>query len=89
MSKQSIREYFKVIYERYHKASKALRHLILNELCANTGYNRKYAIRKLNVLPPGRPSCSRRRQRNYTYGSRVLSVLTAVRSAAGYPGDNH
>jgi transposase InsO family protein len=85
MSKQSIREYFKVIYERYHKAAKALKHLILNELCANTGYNRKYAIRKLNGLPPGRSSHSHRRQRNYTYGSQVLSVLTAVWSAAGYP----
>lgn len=85
MSRQSIREYFKAIYERYHKVSKAIKHLILNEFCANSGYNRKYAIRKLNYPPPTKSSCPRRRRRNHTYGPQVLSILTAVWEAAGYP----
>ncbi len=31
MSRKSIKEYFKAIYERYHRVSKEVRHLILNE----------------------------------------------------------
>jgi transposase InsO family protein len=85
MSKKSIKEYFKTIYGRYHKASKAIKNLILNELCANTGYNRKYAIRKLNNLPPAKSSGPYRRRRRYVYSSQVLSILTVVWEAAGYP----
>ncbi len=85
MSKKSIREYFKTIYGRYHKASKAIKHLILNEFCANTCYNRKYAIRKLNTPPPVKSSGSHRRRRGYVYGPQVLSILTAVWKVAGYP----
>ncbi len=48
MSREAIREYFKSIHIHYQKASKELKQLILNEFCATTGYNRKYAIRKLN-----------------------------------------
>ena len=54
MSRRAIREYFMAIYHRYLRASPAIKHLILNELCANIGYNRKYAIRKLNGPPPER-----------------------------------
>lgn len=85
MSKKSIREYFKTIYGRYHKASKAIKHLILNEFCANTGYNRKYAIRKLNIPPPVKPPGAHQRRRGYVYSLQVVSILTAVWKAAGYP----
>jgi transposase InsO family protein len=85
MSKKSIKEYFKTIYGRYHKASRAIKNLILNEFCANTGYNRKYAIRKLNGLPHPKASGPHRRRRDYIYSSQVLSILTAVWEAAGYP----
>jgi len=85
MSRKSIREYFKAIYERYRRVSKDLKHIILNEFCANAGYNRKYAIRKLNGPPPGKDSSKRRRRRKNIYGSQVISILTAVWEAAGYP----
>lgn len=85
MSKKSIKEYFKAIYERYHKASKEIKRQILDEFCANTGYNRKYAIRKINGPPPGTFSYRRRHQRRYIYGTKVVSILTAVWKAAGYP----
>ncbi len=49
-------EYFRVIYERYHKAGRSLKHVILDEFCLNTRYNRKYAIRLLNGPPPGKQS---------------------------------
>lgn len=85
MSKKSIKEYFKTIYGRYHKASKAIKRLILNEFCANTNYNRKYAIRKLNNPPPTKSSGPHRRRREYVYSPQVLSILAVVWEAAGYP----
>lgn len=85
MSRKAIREYFKAIYERYHKASKEIKHIILNEFCANSGYNRKYAIRKLNGPAPAKSSSTYRRRRKHTYGPQVVSIVTAVWEAAGYP----
>lgn len=85
MSRKSIREYFKAIYGRYLKASKELKHIILEEFCSNTGYNRKYAIRKLNGPSPEKSDRIHRRRRKHTYGSEVLSILAAVWEAAGYP----
>ena len=52
MSQKSKWEYLKAVYSRYHKVSKALRRLILNEFCQVCGYNRKYAIRLLNGPAP-------------------------------------
>lgn len=56
MSKTSRWEYFKAIYHRYQQAGKAFKQAILNEFCANTGYHRKYAIRKLKGPLPQRPT---------------------------------
>jgi hypothetical protein len=33
-------EYFRAIYERYHKANRKLKQAILNEFCLNAGYHR-------------------------------------------------
>jgi len=73
MSREAIREYFKAIYGRYQKASKKLKHIILEEFCSNTGYNRKYAIRKLNGPAPTNPGSMRRRRRKHTYTEEVPS----------------
>ena len=59
--------------------------MILNEFFLNTGYHRKYAIRLLNGPPPARGPRRRRRPHRFTYGPQVLSILTAVWEAAGYP----
>jgi hypothetical protein len=57
----------------------------LEEFCRVCGYNRKYAIRKLNGPPPsGKPEVKRRRSRQ-KYGPRVISILDEVWEAAGYP----
>ena len=45
-------EYFRAVYERYHKAGREAKQMMLNEFCLNTGYHRKYAIRLLNRAPP-------------------------------------
>jgi hypothetical protein len=47
-------EYFRAVYERYRKAGREAKRMMLNEFCLNTGYNRKYAIRLLNGPPPGK-----------------------------------
>ena len=85
MSREAIREYFKAVYGRYRKASKEIKQIILNEFCSNTGYNRKYAIRKLNGPTPAKTNTIHRRRREYMYGPEVLSILSAVWEAAGYP----
>ena len=47
MSPRSKREYVDAVHRRYKSASRSERTIILNELCATCGYNRKYAIRLL------------------------------------------
>ena len=47
MSPRSKRDYIEAVHLRYKHASRGDRTLILNELCATCGYNRKYAIRLL------------------------------------------
>ncbi len=85
MSCASRREYWQQIYPRYQRASGAERQRVLDEFCANCGYNRKYAIRILNgpapVAKPGR----KRRRRVLTYGLQLLAVVKAVWEAANYP----
>jgi len=85
MSRRSKHEYFERIYERYHRASKQEKSQILNEFCRVCGYNRKYAIRKLNGPGPGAKKQTVARPRSYTYAKQVISILEAVWKAAGYP----
>ena len=85
MSHQGKWEYCRAIQERYRKADRRTKGVILNEFCLNTGYHRKYAIRLLHGPPPGREPLRRRRPRGYRYGSQVVSLLAAVWEAAGYP----
>jgi transposase InsO family protein len=78
-------EYLQSVYQRYRRAGRRLKHVILNEFCLNAGYNRKYAIRLLNGPPPGKPPGRRPRRRGLSYGHQVLSILTEIWEAAGYP----
>ena len=77
-------EYLLAIYERYQKAGRKAKKVILNEFCTNTGYHRKYAIRLLNRPRPERRRRAPRR-RGMSYSQETLTVLTAVWEAAGYP----
>jgi len=78
-------EYFRAVYERYCKAGREAKQVMLNEFCLNTGYNRKYAIRLLNGPPPGKQAERRPRGRRPQYGRQTLSILAAIWEAAGYP----
>ncbi|MDK1022099.1 MAG: hypothetical protein QGD90_10730 [Candidatus Hydrogenedentes bacterium] len=85
MGRRSKWEYFKVIYLRYHRASRALKRAMLDEFCRVCGYNRKYAIRKLNGPPPEDKPRGKRRQRGRIYDARTMGIIQAVWEAAGYP----
>jgi transposase InsO family protein len=78
-------EYLRAIYERYRKAGRKAKKVILSEFCANTGYHRKYAIRLLNGPRPEKRRTRRERRRRLSYSSETLALLTAVWEAAGYP----
>jgi transposase InsO family protein len=78
-------EYLKAIYERYRKAERKAKKVILSEFGANTGYHRKYAIRLLNGPPPEKRRTRRERRRGLRYSPETLALLSAVWEAAGYP----
>jgi len=78
-------DYLKAIYVRYKKVSKPLRVRILDEFCQVCNYNRKYAIRLLNGPAPHKPKTIVRKGRRPIYGAKVISALTAIWEAAGYP----
>jgi transposase InsO family protein len=75
----------RAVYDRYRRAGRKAKKVILNEFCANTGYNRKYAIRLLNGPPPENRSARPKRRRRLSYSQETLGVLAAVWEAAGYP----
>jgi hypothetical protein len=79
----SIRDYLATIRLRYTVASRALKHQILDELCATSGYTRKGAIRALNHQPVS--PLEDRRGRPSLYTSPVRIALGALWEAAGYP----
>jgi hypothetical protein len=78
-------EYFRVIYGRYSKAEGKAKGGMLDEFCLTTGYHRKYAIRLLNGLPPGKREEARARGRKPQYSAGGVSLRGAVWEAAGYP----
>jgi len=85
MGRRSRWEYFEAIWQRYHKANKALKGHILDEFCKVRGYNRKYATRKLNGPPPDARPKDMRRRGTRRYDAKTLDILRAVWEAARYP----
>src|SRR5215467_13773937 len=87
MGRQSIWEYFRLVYARYRQAAREMQRKILDEFGANTKYNRKYALRLLNGPPPGRvrPHPEHPARRRPPYGQELVSVLKAIWKAAGDP----
>ena len=85
MGKKTKWEYFRAIYHRYRKASLSMKTKILEEFCQVCGYNRKYAIAKLNGPAPQLQAPAKRQRRSPIYSSQTLSILQAVWEASGYP----
>lgn len=77
--------YLKSIYNRYYKSSKEEKKKILDEFCKNCGYNRKYAIRLLNDIPPDdRKLPENRRKRGTIYLKETIKILEKIWEASGY-----
>ena len=55
MSPRVKREYVQAIYKRYRYATRKYKSKILDEFCQVCGYNRKYAIDKLNKYKSAKP----------------------------------
>src|SRR5674476_687296 len=74
----------KEMARRYVRAGKRGRGLMLDELCALTGYNRSYAARLLREKARGRPPRrKRRRGRAPIYGPDLLGPLCKVWATLG------
>lgn len=69
---QSRKDYLDAIRNRYRKASRKEKSIILGEFCATCGYNRKYAIRLLRKKPPSSPN--RKPGPAFRYNKEVLLV---------------
>ncbi|MFW6129152.1 MAG: hypothetical protein ACOC6P_02775 [Candidatus Aminicenantaceae bacterium] len=79
-------KYLEKTYKRYKKASKESKSKILDELCHTCGYNRKYAIWKLNQMPlKEEPTSHSNRKRERKYGYEVLEIVEGVWKKANYP----
>ena len=73
-------------WKRYRQATKAGKAKILDEVCAMTGYHRKYAIAKIGAFEECRKVKARaRRQRESLYPRDVLGVIEKIWEEAGYP----
>jgi hypothetical protein len=84
MSHQLKKEYLEAIRERYKKAARFEKTLILNEFCCVCGYARKYAIAILNNRVE--PLKARQRGRKAKYDSTVVLHLVRLWKALGAPG---
>lgn len=74
-----------MIYRRYHAAELPEKGKILDEFCKVCGYNRKYAIAKLNRdLDDERDDHTKVRRRGKTYGAKLIAILAVIWEATGY-----
>jgi len=72
--------------ERYRRASKRSKTRILDKVCAATGFHRKYAIGRINLIETSRRlKTIVHRKRKRFYGREVLTVVEKVWEEAGYP----
>jgi len=70
---------------RYRRASRVSKMRILDEVCAATGFHRKYAITRINLVESRRlDSAKVPRKRERSCGREVLSAVKKVWEEAGY-----
>src|SRR5260370_6819032 len=74
------REITAAVVDRYRSAGRADKGLILDELCAGTGWHRKRAVRALDIHVAISPEA--RRQRRPTYGATIRDALVALWEAS-------
>lgn len=76
MTRGSIREYIEAVRQRYLRATKKVKRVILNEFVQVTGYNRKSAIRAIRSR--GDPSVGKRRGRLKRYSAQATAMLVVL-----------
>lgn len=77
-------EYVQRVYERYHKASRAAKSRLLDEICKVCRWHRKHALRVFGS-PPKDPQASRRRlSRPPKYGHHAIAILADIWKASGH-----
>jgi Integrase core domain len=74
------REITAAVVDRYRSAGRVDKGLILDELCAVTGWHRKHAVRALAIHVAISPEA--RRQRRPTYGATIRDALVALWEAS-------
>ncbi len=84
MARRSKREYLRSIYERYQRAPRTEKGMILEEFCKVCGYNRKYAIWLLNRPVPEVAVRKRTLSRSPTYSQAMVRILAKVWQSSGY-----
>lgn len=77
-------QYLNAIYDRYHKASKKEKSRILDEFCKVCGFNRNYAIQRLQGPKPGAAPRKIQRRRPFKYSAAVIQVARSIWKASGY-----
>ncbi|MFH0854618.1 MAG: hypothetical protein V1891_03950 [bacterium] len=85
MSMSSRLELLKEAKKRYLKSSKKKKKKILDELCANTGYHRKYAIRRLAACISLSEPKVINKKRNCAYTRHDIFWLAKVWEILDYP----
>jgi hypothetical protein len=86
MSPQSKQEYLAAIVKRYKQASKAQKHIILDEFCDATKYHRKHAIRLLRGFKRfSKPQPKPRGPKPVYDSPELLKALRKVWLAANQP----
>lgn len=80
MTRGSIREYIEAVKQRYLRASKTVKRVILNEFVQVTGYNRKSVIRAIRSRRD--PSEGKRRGRPKRYSAQATAMLVVLWEAA-------
>lgn len=78
-------QYMGTLREKYLRAAKKEKGRILDEYCANTGQERKYAIKKFRYKAGVKPEGLQRKARSEYYDGRVKSVLATLWKIFDYP----
>lgn len=86
MSMPSRLELLKKIKARYLQSSKENKTRMLDELCQNVGYNRKYAIRRFSPkIDLEKPKTTEHRKGSWTYTNEDIYWLVKVWEIMDYP----
>jgi hypothetical protein len=86
VSPMAKREYLEAIRDRYLRAkTRAEKSRLLDEICATTGYDRKYVTRQMAKRRPGRPARSKRGRKPIYQDPLLIKPLKAIWKVGNYP----